>query len=758
MRSPSPALTATLRALCGDDDLHVIAPALCKPQFARILALAPDVDSIIGALGALAGGLPNLLTPAMCASSALHAAIASWIGTDAGVAILGEWAKVAPVGWGTSFAAALINAVRHNRCAPWAAAALLGPSDSSATLLIQTGDIAHAVQRWGQTTPDNPTAWMESLSLTERKRLLHALSAKPFIAASCLPWLPAEHAEEIAELAAQDRCTAVLEAYALASPATCASHATILSALIQRAERHDLGALTRLAVASCMDGVWTEVARLLNLNPDVAGLIVTAAPWHVLRPDVQEGLLSAAESHDVCAAIAFARGVRPDPPTMTWKTARVFFAAATREVWDVLPKEMQRMWSRCIDMWYASLAIRSIGPDPTFLAQAYLDDTLIATVRRHLHDDATVQRTLLPIAVRNLPIAAVPAIVAALPAPLDPATFVQIANGARTMPQALHDWITAHPTPQAWGAAITLLHAATQRGVLTERCDALAHALDGWSWTETNALLMALPDDARTTLRPSSNTLADALAHSNQQDAFRQTLSDLVALPPSIAIPALHVLDTLAQATTPPEQRHAGEGVATVLRHHGRIFTDIARALNDDARSAVLPRPDLLHDGLAIDDLAVADPLVAHYLAYALHAHDPIAARDALTAASLDETKRLWRLLPETLRHAVLGDHNTLASAAAAPGCADNLAQALRAWGADVSLLSLALRMLIDDDETRRTWGAAILAHHPDLAASLLPLLNTDVCARLACNVHVALAGADLPPLRPSTLVQRRRR
>jgi uncharacterized membrane protein YeaQ/YmgE (transglycosylase-associated protein family) len=118
MRPPSPALAATLRALHGEPDVHVVAPALSDQQVARILALAPGVDPVIGALGALAGKVPDLLTPGAIESPALHAAIAALIGTDAGDRVLPSWAWVAPAGWGASHTAALIDAVQRNRCEP----------------------------------------------------------------------------------------------------------------------------------------------------------------------------------------------------------------------------------------------------------------------------------------------------------------------------------------------------------------------------------------------------------------------------------------------------------------------------------------------------------------------------------------------------------------------------------------------------------------------------------------------------------------
>ena len=112
MHASSPALTATLRALRGETDLRVIAPAFSNRRFARVLALAPTVHPVVRALGAPAGGLPDILTPAECASPALAAAIASLIGTDAGRCVLPTWAKVAPAGWGASHAADLIDSMR----------------------------------------------------------------------------------------------------------------------------------------------------------------------------------------------------------------------------------------------------------------------------------------------------------------------------------------------------------------------------------------------------------------------------------------------------------------------------------------------------------------------------------------------------------------------------------------------------------------------------------------------------------------------
>jgi len=742
MRSESPALAATLRALRGEPDVWVVAPALHEWILARVLALAPNVDPSIRVLGALAGRLLALLTPGAIESPSLHAALASLIGTDAGNRILKAWADVAPVGWGESHAAALIDAVRSDRCPPWAAAALIGPTENAAALLHEPWEMTAAIRRWGEATSDDPTAWMDALTPTERDRLLDALRHAPD-AAECLPWLPEELATMSAVRIDASFLSYALNAYAIASPVARDRHATVLPALIQRAKRDDLAALTRLAVATGMDAAWTAVERLLHKAPGNAVPVVATAAWDDVRADVQETILSFARRRTVCAAIAFARGVRDQPPPITRETARAFFAAVTRESWNALMEEERRMWLSHLNSC-ENLAVRSLGPTPSFLAHAFFDDALIAAVRRHLHDDAAIRRTLLPIAVRDLPPDAVPAIVAALPAPPDPVAFVHIAGGAREMPLPLRDWITAHPTPQARGAAITFLHAAVNRGAPIEHCNALAHALAGWSWVETHALLDALPDDGCDALRPNPDVLAQRLTLFDRRTDFLQTLDAIAALSPSVAIPAYHALHVLATMQRVGNLRYAGEGLAQALRTYGDRFLAIVDALDVACQTEMLPtRDNETRDGIRA--LASADPLVAHRLAHALREPDPAAALDALAAAGTQDVRRLWRFMSDALQRTILGGVDALTSAVAAPERVDDLAQALRAWGADDPLPLLALRMLIDADEARRARGAAILAQHPDVAVSLLPLLREDLRTTLMSNPIIAFACADLP-------------
>jgi len=753
MHASSPALTATLRALRGETDLRVIAPALCKPQFARIPALAPNVDPVIGALGVLAGALPVLLAPAECNSSDLSNAIVSLIGTEAGNDILDAWVDVAPAGWGASHAADVIDAVRCNRCRPWAAAALIGPSADAAALLYETWDIVRSIRWWGQAMPDDPTAWMDDLASAERDRLVHALRLVPGNAAACLPWLPDAIAADIISRIDKPFLPFALAAYAAASPVARARHTDMLSALMHCADRFHLDVLTRLAVASGMDAAWDEVVRLLRANPRSVIFVVEAAPWDALRADVQNRILSAANHNDVCAAIAFARGDRTVPPTITQKTARAFFAAVTPEVWTALPVETQQKWRDALDMVHTHLAVRSLGPDPAFLAGGYCSNELVAAVRRHAADASAVRRTLFPVAVHDLPIAALPAVVAALPPPSDPVAFVQIAGGSPIMPPALRAWITAHPTPQDMAAATTVLRAAARLAFdsVAGRCAALAAALDGRTTGETDALIAALPDERRQTLNLDLDSMPLMLARPDRHDAFRRALASLIALPPSVAIPVRHALSALATNADSTMRRSASEGLATAARGHSPLVLDIFESCTNDVRAAMFP------GAVEGRSLAASDPLVAHYLAYALQDGDADVALDALAAAPAEEIMRIWRLMPEALQSAVLGDRDALASVAAAPGDADALAQTLRACSADDTLPLLALRMLIEDDERRRARGAAILAQRPDLAAALLPLLRKDLHALLARDPRIVVAGADLPSP-PSASVRRRRR
>ena len=170
---------------------------------------------------------------------------------------------------------------------------------------------------------------------------------------------------------------------------------------------------------------------------------------------------------------------------------------------------------------------------------------------------------------------------------------------------------------------------------LADRCMALAAAFAETSIDQANALLVALPNDMRQSLRLDRNTLANALAHSNHTSAIvvHQVLDSLAALPPAASAPAFHALDALTQATKPFSQRQAGACLARALRNHGDCFLAIMDTLADAQQAVALPvRDNETHAGLHV--LAVAAPPVVHYLAYALRDDSAAVALNALAAAS----------------------------------------------------------------------------------------------------------------------------
>ena len=242
-------------------------------------------------------------------------------------------------------------------------------------------------------------------------------------------------------------------------------------------------------------------------------------------------------------------------------------------------------------------------------------------------------------------------------------------------------------------------------------------------------------------------------AHPNRRNAFRRATNAPATLPPSVAIPVRYALSVLATDDDRARRRSAREGFAIAARGHGPLVLDILESCTSDVRAAMLP------GAVEGRSLAASDPLVAHYLAYALQDGDADVALDALAAAPAEEIMRIWRLMPEALQSAVPGDRDALASAPPRRA-ARTPAQTLRSCPADDTLPLPALRMLIEDGERRRARGAATPTQRPDLASALLPLLRKDLHALLACDPRIVVAIADLPlsPSTPMSGAWRRRR
>jgi len=314
-------------------------------------------------------------------------------------------------------------------------------------------------------------------------------------------------------------------------------------------------------------------------------------------------------------------------------------------------------------------------------------------------------------------------------------------------------------------AATTVLRVAARSPAdnVAACCAALAQTLKDLHAAEMDALLAALPNNVHNAFRSDRAALVSELASPTQRDAFRQALDALVALPRAAKLPAFYALGALVAASDPDVRHQAAEGLAHALRDHGNGFLALVDALADAPRREILPLPRSAKRAVAVRALAAADPLTAHRLAHALRSRNPTAAFNALADAPFDVLTRIGIILPDALQQSALNNLHALASAVAAPGGVDALVQTLHAWRDGNDLLPLlALRMLIDDDEARRTRGVALLAGRTGLASTLLPLLCDDVRMLLERDSRIAIAGADLPVSRSfasaSTFVQRRKR
>jgi len=713
MPDRSPELNAAMRAVRGESDLDAIMPALADAGPARVIACAPETHHLVRAIAALRGGLTTLLAPEDIASPALHDALARLIGTTVGNHVLTAWAEIAPVGWGRSHAEALRDAVQRRRCAPSAAAVLIGPCDAGARLLTNASDIALVIRRWGQSPHAGPTAWASVLSDEERSRLITVIWRDSFSAASCLPWLPPD-----AVRTADDDAPVgdALDAFAAASPTARTLHADRIRQLVADARPERLAALTRLACAMQTNEVWTRVQMLIRESPDDAWSVVVAAPWDDLADDVRDVILACADSSDVCAAVAAARGRRDAAMTnITAETSAAFFAALDPAVWDALDPATQQRWLQ--ELWggEANLAVRSLGLRPEVLARAAIHNHLVRAAQRHARDAAVLRSALLPVALRRLPPAAAYAVIASLPTPPpDPGAFFIIAGG-RADPDVRAPARAALRSPADLALAVVLQRSGEGGASIRACCAALQHALRGRSYDDLAPILALLSAAARAALLPDTAALARRLAHPYRLDTLRQALDRLAALPPAVAIPTSIALT----CWTPWNAADASAAGADALRAHGDVFLTLTDALahtealmHDDLRQALLPLPEDAALADALRALARDDPLVAQRLAYGLRDRSWRDALEPLLDASQPHANAVWNALDDAMRRGI-----------ASVLAAELLDANPLAVHDPIAALALAAVHVGDDD--LRTAGVAALSARPGIVRAIweqLPL------------------------------------
>jgi len=725
MTDLSSAVESAVRAVRGESDLAVVMPALGDPSLARVIACAPDTDRLVRAVAAIRCHLLALLDPLTVADPALHGAMAHVIGTRAGREALRAWAAVAPAGWGRAHAEALIDAVHAGVCDPSVAAALIGPGDEAAGLLHEAWDVAFAIRHWGQTNRAAPDAWAKALAHAEWDRLIDAVRSDSSHGASCLPWLPPDVAR-----AASETCSVniALEAFADASPTARRLHAAIVSHLVARTRPGDLDALTRLACATGAKTVWRRVQTLIRESPDDAWRVVAAAPWDALPDDVGAAILRCADRSTVCAAVAAARG-DDHHVEVTHLVAIAFSAALVPAAWNALDAATQRRWRMALRSEHMHLLIRALGPQPEILAWTPFDDTMARAVQRHARDEDALLAALLPVALCAVDPDAAHAVIAAFPTPPpDPGAFFSIAGG-RWDSAIIAPARSALRSHDDLAVAVTIQRCCRSRGPVLERCTALQHALRGRSHDDLTAIMPLLDATARAVLMPDADALVAHLAHPDRHDALRRALEILATLPPEVAMPtsvALH-----QRATRSADASDAADALADALRDHGDLFLELADALTDDLRAAVLPLPEDAARAGALRAMAHDAPPSARRLALALRGHSWRDALAALLHAPPRHAGAVWQALAETERHAIVGE-----LPAGTPKCAPRAVHD--------PLAALALAAVHAPDVDLRAAGVTALAARPDVLRACWTALPPD--ARQSLLVHPAVADLPTPP------------
>jgi len=732
--SPS-AIAAAVRAIGGDSDLSVVLPALGDWLLARVIALAPDVHHLVRAIAALCGRLPDVLDPPTVADPAFFDALVRLIGTAEGQNALRAWAEVVPAGWGAAHAGALIIEARLDTCDASAAAALIGPDDRSASLLRSSADIAFAIRRWGQADPAAPTAWATALSPAERDRLITALRRNPFAYASCLPWLPPDTAGQTP--IDDDALGEALDAFVAASPTARAQRAADMRRLVTDAHPAYLSALTRLAYATGSDDVWRRIRTLIQGSPDDAWRVVAAAPWDALPDDVRRVILRRADTSDVCAAVAAARGKRTSG-SIFWKTAPAFFAALDPRVWDALDAATQQRWRRALFDGAAHLAVRALGLRPEVLARATLNGGLVRAARRHARNEAAVRAALLPVALRALSLDQTDALIAAMPTPPpDPGAVVRIASGHGDPDNGAPVRATAIRSVDL-ALAVTLQRCARGDERARPACAALQDALRGRTWDDLAPIMPLLTDDARAALMFEADALIVRLAHPAHRDALRRALDRLASLPPAEGAPAHLAIHRWIADDRPAHRSEGATALAHVLRAHGAMFLALADALTDDLRAAVLPLPEDAALADALRALVRDNPVGGRTLACALHDRDWRQALRALLMAEPHHAAAIWQALDDATRRAIV------AAITAAPSDADPLA-------VHDSIAALALAALRHGDADLRTAGGAALTAR----SARIRAIWDDLPLAVRHDLGALPAFADLPVVHARPVIQR---
>ena len=237
------------------------------------------------------------------------------------------------------------------------------------------------------------------------------------------------------------------------------------------------------------DGREERLAPCAGAHPEVSCRRLArrhpGAPWNDLPEEVRAAILERADRSPVCAAIAAARGRRDAATTnKTYETAAAFFAALDPRVWDALDADTQRSWRRSLEASALSLAVRSLGLRPEFLARALPTDTLARAVRQHARTEEAWRAALFPVALRMVDPESAHALSAAMPMmPPDPGAFF-VSAGGRADPALIAPAGAALRSPADLALAVVLQRSGGGDASIRARADGLRRALRGRSWAD----------------------------------------------------------------------------------------------------------------------------------------------------------------------------------------------------------------------------------------------------------------------------------
>ena len=747
MNNPS-LVGAVIRAMHGACDVDDIQMALSSSSLASVIALSNGAHPVFRAIAALRCGLTALLAPHDIAHPDLHAVVRRVIGTRAGGAVLDSLAMTAPPGWSAGMIREIQAAAQNHTCSLDAATILLGPGDHIESLLECPFLLARSIRRWGESVPDDPVWWMAHVSASLRPRIIDALSREMKAMASCLPWLSLEDAAAC-EPHINKACIAdALNAFACASAEARARHAALVQRLLDRASPDDLGVLMRLAAAMKTECVWAHVARLMPTCPILRVETVTATSWHDMPSSIRDAVLSRADRSGVCAAVAAARGgAHSMALRITPETAVAFFAVLDPMVWEALDAASRRRWLLALPACDSHFAVRTLGLRTEILPYVAATNDVIREALCLGYAGSTLCTMLLPVAIRQAPVADVCAIIASLPEmPDSPDAWFCIASGRSISAPVAPEGAGFLRTPADLAAAVAIQRVVRECVRAPVRHAVLGMALHQRDWTETHALAALLDDHARAVVTPNLDALSARLAHPERQDAMRRILDRLLDFPPERAVPLLDALASMSiMDRHTPTLMTAADAVMSMLRAHGDIVRAIIDVLSPRLLSAILPLPDDPPLADALSRAITVDPPSVYRLTHALHARHCKAITAAMLAAPQACVASIWHALPDDVRTSIMDDAATYLSMHAGYESPENAIRLQRHLFATNPAAALAMSALISDDLDVRANGIATLVAHPNISRRVMISLQREHYEALRTSPAMGIIVADFP-------------